>query len=137
MPLTAPRRLPTKPPQPGDDFEGPGRLQRACARCHGSDAQHPGPAGSILNGSFLALIDPQTIRTTVIAGRPDIGEPDWRNHIPGRPMTGDEIANVTAWLLAQRPAAPGQPYPNDKPDLASARRTPAPRRISTERFRHG
>ena len=52
------------------------------------------------------------MRTTIIAGRPDIGEPDWRNHIPGRPMTDDEITNVSAWLIAQRPASPGQPYPN-------------------------
>lgn len=105
---------PYKSTTPGDTSKGQAIYNSACARCHGSDAQHTGPAGSILNGSFLALIDPQTIRTTVIAGRPDIGEPDWRNHIPGRPMTGDEIANVTAWLLAQRPAAPGQPYPNSK-----------------------
>ncbi|MFZ0395558.1 MAG: c-type cytochrome [Terracidiphilus sp.] len=100
--------------QPGDASKGQAVYNAACARCHGETAQHPGPSGSILDGSFLALIDPQTIRTTVIAGRPDIGEPDWRNHIPGRSMTGDEISNVTAWLLAQRPAAPGQPYPKFK-----------------------
>lgn len=107
---------PYKAGQPGDASKGQSVYNAACARCHGDNAQHPGPAGSILDGSFLALIDPQTIRTTVIAGRPDIGEPDWRNHIPGRAMTGDEIADVTAWLLAQRPAAPGQPYPNYQPN---------------------
>ena len=69
-------------------------------------------AGSILDGSFLALINEQTMRTTIIAGRPDIGQPDWRNHIPGRAMTDDEITDVSAWLIAQRPATPGQPYPN-------------------------
>ena len=105
---------PYKSTQPDDASKGQSVYNAACARCHGANAQHPGPAGSILDGSFLALIDPQTIRTTVIAGRPDIGEPDWRNHISGRAMTGDEIANVTAWLLAQRSATPGQPYPNLK-----------------------
>lgn len=99
----------------GNAAQGQAVYNAACARCHGPDLQHPGKAGSILDGSFLALINQQTIRTTVIAGRPDIGEPDWRNHIPGRAMTGDEIANVSAWLIAQRPAAPGQPYPNLKP----------------------
>lgn len=107
---------PYKAAEPGDASKGQAVYKAACARCHGEAAQHPGPAGSILEGSFLALIDPQTIRTTVIAGRPDVGEPDWRNHIPGHPMTGDEISNVTAWLLAQRPAAPGQPYPNYEPN---------------------
>ena len=48
-----------------------------------NDAQDRGSAGSILDGSFLALINEQTVRTTIIAGRPDIGDPDWRNHIPG------------------------------------------------------
>jgi cytochrome c oxidase cbb3-type subunit 3 len=65
-----------------------------------------------LDGSFLALIDEQKIRTTVIAGRPDIGEPDWRGHIPGRAMTDEEITDVTAWVMSQKPAMPGQPYPS-------------------------
>ncbi len=107
---------PYKSTESGDAAKGQAVYNAACARCHGENAQHPGPSGSILEGSFLALIDPQTIRTTVIAGRPDVGEPDWRSHIAGRAMTGDEISNVTAWLLAQRPAAPGQPYPNYQPN---------------------
>jgi cytochrome c oxidase cbb3-type subunit 3/ubiquinol-cytochrome c reductase cytochrome c subunit len=99
----------------GDVSKGQAVYAVACARCHGNDAQHRGSAGSILDGSFLALINEQTVRTTIIAGRPDIGEPDWRNHIPGRAMTDDEITNVSAWLIAQRPATPGQPYPNAQP----------------------
>jgi cytochrome c oxidase cbb3-type subunit 3/ubiquinol-cytochrome c reductase cytochrome c subunit len=84
----------------------------ACARCHGATAQQPGTAGSILDGSFLALVNAQTIRTTVIAGRPDIGQPDWRGDVPGHPLSDAEVTDVTAWLLAQRPPNPGQPYPN-------------------------
>jgi cytochrome c oxidase cbb3-type subunit 3/ubiquinol-cytochrome c reductase cytochrome c subunit len=85
----------------------------ACARCHGATRQQPGAAGSILDGSFLALVNDQTIRTTIIAGRPDIGQPDWRGDVPGRALTDAEITDVTAWLLAQRPANPGQPYPDN------------------------
>ncbi len=96
----------------GDAVKGQAVYAIACARCHGPSAQEPGKAGSILDGSFLALINEQTLRTTVIAGRPDIGEPDWRGHIPGRAMTDDEITNVSAWLMSQRPVNPGQPYPN-------------------------
>jgi cytochrome c oxidase cbb3-type subunit 3 len=102
---------PYKASRAGDATKGEAVYAAACARCHGETAQHPGSAGSILDGSFLALINEQTVRTTVIAGRPDIGEPDWRNHIPGRAMTDDEITDVSAWLIAQRPSAPGQPYP--------------------------
>lgn len=102
---------PYRPTHPGDVSKGQAVYAAACANCHGNDAQHRGSAGSILDGSFLALINEQTVRTTILAGRPDIGEPDWRNHIPGRPMTDDEVTNVSAWLIAQRPATPGQPYP--------------------------
>jgi cytochrome c oxidase cbb3-type subunit III len=96
----------------GDAAKGQAVYAIACARCHGASSQQPGKAGSILDGSFLALINEQTLRTTVIAGRPDIGEPDWRGHIPGRAMTDEEITDVTAWLMSQRLANPGQPYPN-------------------------
>lgn len=106
---------PYKAAHPGDSARGQAVYALACARCHGATAQEPGKAGSILDGSFLALINEQTIRTTIVAGRPDIGEPDWRGHIPGRAMTDQEITDVSAWLLGQRPATPGEPYPNARP----------------------
>ncbi|HMG86699.1 MAG TPA: c-type cytochrome [Terracidiphilus sp.] len=103
---------PYKATHAGDVAKGKVVYAIACARCHGVSAQEPGNAGSIQDGSFLALINGQMLRTTVIAGRPDIGEPDWRGHIPGRAMTDDEVTDVSAWLMAQRPQNPGQPYPN-------------------------
>jgi cytochrome c oxidase cbb3-type subunit 3/ubiquinol-cytochrome c reductase cytochrome c subunit len=102
-----------KASQDGNAVDGKRVYAMACARCHGATAQQPGPAGSILDGSFLALVNAQTIRTTVIAGRPDIGQPDWRGDVPGHPLTDGDIDDVTAWLLSQRPANPGQPYPNN------------------------
>jgi cytochrome c553 len=30
-------------------------------------------------------------------------------------MTDDEITNVSAWLMAQKPELPGQPYPDMSP----------------------
>jgi cytochrome c oxidase cbb3-type subunit III len=102
---------PYKAGHAGDAAKGQFVYAVACARCHGPSAERPGKAGSILDGSFLALINEQTLRTTVIAGRPDIGEPDWRGHILGRAMTDDEITNVSAWLMSQMPLNPGQPYP--------------------------
>lgn len=101
----------------GDPAKGKQVYAIACARCHGESAQNPGKDGSILDGSFLALINEQTVRTTIVAGRPDIGEPDWRGHIQGRPMTNAEVTDVTAWLMAQRPLNPGQPYPIETQSL--------------------
>ena len=92
---------PYKATHAGDAAKGQGVYAIACAQCHGPSAQQRGKAGSILDGSFLALINEQTVRTTVIPGRPDIGEPDWRGHIPGRAMTDDEITDVSAWLMSR------------------------------------
>ena len=117
-PLAGQNLPPYKASRPGNIANGQSVYSQACARCHGATAQQRGNAGSILDGSFLALVNEQTIRTTIIAGRPDIGEPDWRGHIPGRPMTDDEITDVSVWLISQRPATPGQPYPSTAPASA-------------------
>ena len=99
----------------GDAGRGGAVYAQACARCHGPNAQQPGPAGSILDGAFLALMNEQTLRTTVIAGRDDIGQPDWRSVMPGRALNDGEVSDVSAWLLAQTPAHPGHPYPSAQP----------------------
>ena len=103
---------PYKASHPGDAGRGKAVYAIACARCHGVTREQPGKAGSILDGSFLALVNEQTIRSTIVPGRPDIGEPDWRGHIPGRAMTDEEVTDVSAWLMSQKPVLPGQPYPN-------------------------
>jgi cytochrome c oxidase cbb3-type subunit III len=112
---------PYKASSAGDAADGKRVYGMACARCHGAPGQKPGPAGSILDGSFLALVNPQMIRTTVIAGRPDIGQPDWRDDVQGHPLTDGDISDVTAWLMAQRPATPGQPYPSNSTTSAQAK----------------
>ncbi len=48
-------------------------------------------------------VSDQGLRTTVIAGRPDLGAPDWRGNVRGKTMTSQEISDVVAWLSAQRP----------------------------------
>jgi cytochrome c553 len=55
----------------------------------------------------------------VILGRPAVGAPDWRGDLPGRPLSEQEISDVVAWLAAQRPAIPGQPYPKSAMDRAA------------------
>ena len=81
-----------------------------CASCHGPGGQG-GPKGSaITNDSFLALVSDQELRTIVIAGRSELGAPDWRGNVPGKPMTDQEITDVVAWLASRRVQNPGQPY---------------------------
>ena len=81
-----------------------------CSSCHGSQGQG-GPKGSaITNDSFLALVSDQGLRTIIIAGRPELGAPDWRGNVPGKPMSDQEITDVVAWLASHRVQSPGQPY---------------------------
>jgi cytochrome c oxidase cbb3-type subunit 3 len=81
-----------------------------CASCHGAQGQG-GPKGSaITNDSFLALTSDQGLRTIVIAGRPELGAPDFRHNVPGKSMTNQEITDVVTWLASKRVQTPGQPY---------------------------
>jgi cytochrome c oxidase cbb3-type subunit 3 len=95
---------------PGDPHRGADVYQTFCFSCHGVEGRG-GSAGSIVDGSYLALVSNQDLRLNVILGRPALGAPDWRGDVPGRPMSEQEISDVVAWLVAQRPATPGQPYP--------------------------
>ena len=81
-----------------------------CSSCHGPQGQG-GPKGggsAITNDSFL--VSDQGLRTIVIAGRPELGAPDWRGNVPGKPMSDQEITDVVAWLASHRLQSPGQPY---------------------------
>jgi cytochrome c oxidase cbb3-type subunit 3 len=82
-----------------------------CSSCHGAGGRGGQKAGSIVDGSFLALLTDQELRTLVIAGRPELGAPDWRGDVPGKEMSAQDVADVVAWLASQRPKFPGQPFP--------------------------
>lgn len=97
---------------PGDPHRGAEVFAAFCSDCHGPNGGGTKKASSIVNGTYLALVSDQGLRTIVIAGRPELGAPDWRNDQPGRPLTPEEISDVVAWLAAQRREFPGQPYPN-------------------------
>jgi cytochrome c oxidase cbb3-type subunit III len=97
---------------PGDPKRGAAVYDTFCSSCHGADGKGSPKASSIVDGSFLALLTDQELRTLVIVGRPDFGAPDWRNNVPGKPMTPQEISDVVAWLSSQRPQFAGRPYPS-------------------------
>jgi mono/diheme cytochrome c family protein len=96
---------------PGDPQRGADSYRTYCSSCHGVDGRGGSKASSIVNSSYLALVSDQQLRTIVIAGRPELGAPDWRGDVEGRPMSAQDISDVVAWLSNQRPKFPGQPYP--------------------------
>jgi mono/diheme cytochrome c family protein len=101
---------PYAPLTPGDPKRGVAVYNTYCSSCHGADGHGSKRASSIVDGSYLGLVSDQNLRTTVIAGRPEIGAPDWRADLPGHPMSPEDVSDVVAWLAAQRPQFPGQPY---------------------------
>jgi cytochrome c oxidase cbb3-type subunit III len=98
----------------GDPKRGAEVYSTFCFSCHGPNGKGTEKSASIVDGSYLALVSDQSLRSTVIAGRPELGQPDWRNCVPGRPMTPEEVADVVAWLSSQRTQTPGQPYPRNQ-----------------------
>ena len=120
----------------GDPAHGQQVYTAACASCHGASTDNAtaqtdteaqsaqaghtstsghgkvGNAGSITDPTFLALLSDQSLRTIVIAGRPDLGQPDWRGDTPGHPLSDQEITDVIAWLSSHRQPLPGQTHPD-------------------------
>jgi cytochrome c oxidase cbb3-type subunit 3 len=92
----------------GDPKRGEAVYGVYCSSCHGANGRGGARAGSIVDGSYLALVSDQNLRTTLIAGRPELGGPDWRGDVPGKPMSPEEISDVVAWLAAQRPQLEGR-----------------------------
>jgi cytochrome c oxidase cbb3-type subunit 3 len=88
----------------GDSSRGAQVYATNCQSCHGPDGKGGPAAGSVVDASYLSLISNQYLRTIVIAGRPDIGHPDWKNDVSGQPLTPDQVSDVVAWLASKRPA---------------------------------
>jgi len=97
---------------PGDPARGSAVFAAACASCHGANGGGGPKARSVVDPSYLALVSDQHLRTIVIAGRADLGMPDWRGQIPGRALSAAEVSDVVAWLVTKREPVPGRPGRN-------------------------
>lgn len=91
---------------PGDTQRGANVFATYCAQCHVADGRGGAKGGSVVNPNFLALASDQSLRTTTIVGRADLGKPDWRANVSDNPMSPQEISDVVAWLVAQRGSKP-------------------------------
>jgi cytochrome c oxidase cbb3-type subunit 3 len=80
-------------------------FQMKCSSCHQQGQQ------TITDTSYLALVNDQSLRTIVIAGRPDLGHPDYEQVEPGQPLTDQDVSDIVAYLHSLRTDTPGQPYP--------------------------
>jgi len=102
----------------GDTHRGEAVYATFCQSCHGADGRGSPKGSAITNDSFLALTSDQYLRTIVIAGRPELGAPDWRGYLEGRPvarglsraMSDQDVTDVVSWVASHRVPVPGQPY---------------------------
>lgn len=98
----------TPPPlqQPGGGDAGRGKqaYQAHCAMCHNGPARQ-----QVTSSVYLSLISDNALRSIIVAGRPDIGQPDWQHDAakgaPQTPLTGQEITDIVAYLGSLRNAA--------------------------------
>lgn len=95
---------PYKQAASGDARRGEQAYNARCAICHQSSPQE------ITGTAYLALVSDQSLRTSIIAGRPDIGQPDWmhdsRDGKPAPPLTSQEVDDIVTYLSTLRnPAA--------------------------------
>ena len=106
---------PYAPTAAGDAERGAGVFRAHCGSCHGQDGRGGKGGSSITDGAYLALVSDQSLRTSIVAGRPDLGSPDYRT-AGGSPMSAQDVSDAVAWLAAQRVPVPGQPYPTASVD---------------------
>jgi mono/diheme cytochrome c family protein len=98
------------PKSAGDAQRGEVAYKTYCESCHGPGGKGGHKGSPITDDSFLALVSDQELRTIVITGRPELGAPDWRGNVQGKPMSNQEVTDVVAWLASHRVQNPGQPY---------------------------
>jgi cytochrome c oxidase cbb3-type subunit 3 len=94
----------------GDSDHGARVFAEHCGGCHGADGSGGGAhTGSIVDAAFLELRSEQSLRTHILAGRPDLGCPDWRDSGEA-PMSADDVTDSVAWLWAHRQQSSVQSY---------------------------
>jgi cytochrome c oxidase cbb3-type subunit 3 len=91
---------PYEQPETADPHRGADAYRARCAGCHADSPQQ------ITSQSYVALVADQQLRTIIIAGRPDLGHPDWRHDVPqgapASPLSSEEVDDIVAYLGSLR-----------------------------------
>jgi mono/diheme cytochrome c family protein len=88
----------------GDAKRGLQMYQARCASCH----QNP-ERQQVTSPVYLSLVSDQALRTVIIAGRTDIGQPDWRlagvkdgGNANAGPLSGQDVTDIVTYLGSLR-----------------------------------
>ena len=83
----------------GDLTRGKRLFLRSCYACHARG----GLVGPVTDPMYLSLVSDQNLRTSIIAGRPDYGMPDYRALNAGHALSDQDIADLVTYLASLRP----------------------------------
>lgn len=92
---------PLEQPAGGNVQHGQQLYQARCAMCHTGHQRQ-----ELTSPVYLSLVSDDALRSIIVAGRPDIGQPDWRHDTPKgaaeSPLTGQEVTDIVAYLGSLR-----------------------------------
>lgn len=97
------RPPPYAQPGGGDVKRGELAYQARCASCHENPARE-----QVTSTAYLSLVSDQALRTVIMAGRTDIGQPDWRlQGVSGStgPLSGQDVTDIVTYLGTLRNSA--------------------------------
>jgi mono/diheme cytochrome c family protein len=90
----------------GDAKRGAMAYQQRCVGCHKASGQE------IASRAYLALTGDQALRSIIVAGRPDLGQPDWRHDSPGgksaAPLSTQDVDDIVTYLGTLRSGTPAK-----------------------------
>ncbi|MGB9031897.1 MAG: c-type cytochrome [Acidobacteriaceae bacterium] len=91
--------------QIGDAQRGQQTYQARCASCHEKPSRQ-----QVASPAYLSLVSDQALRTIIVAGRADIGQPDWAHDNPrgasGASLSPQNVTDIVTYLGSLRnPAA--------------------------------
>jgi cytochrome c oxidase cbb3-type subunit III len=90
-----------QPEAAGNAAHGQQVYQARCASCHQNPAREQ-PTSPV----YLSLVSDQALRTIMVAGRPDIHQPDWQHDTPdgsaGAPLTAEDVTDLVTYLHTLR-----------------------------------
>lgn len=101
-----PQDIPKYDSAPGDADHGKKLFQRDCFMCHFKG----GPVGVVTDAQYASLVSNAYIRSAIVAGRADLGMPNYKSLNLGKPLTDADVSDLVAYVASFRPAdAPTAP----------------------------
>jgi len=92
---------PLQQPSGGDAQHGQQLYQAHCATCHTGHQRQ-----ELTSPVYLSLVSDDAIRSIILAGRPDIGQPDWRHDAakgaPETALSAQEVTDIVTYLGSLR-----------------------------------